>query len=252
MSDTPKYRREELHCKYNGTDIFGRLYIPEKGEKPFPAVICSPGYGCIGSSMKDIAVTLAENGILAYAFDFCGNSPYSKSSGNSTELSILTLQDNLRHVIDMIGALDIADRERIHLCGESQGGFVSALTAAEMPQRIAGMFLIYPAFCIPDQWLAMDPAAMTEPFSFMGDMMLSKAYYDGVPRYDVYEHISAFDKPVFIYHGDADGLVDLSYGKRVNEAFPNSTLTVINGGGHGFEEKDRNFVVNDIVGFFTK
>ena len=246
MSDELRYRREELHCTYDNTDIFGRLYIPEMGEKPFPAVICSPGYGCIGSSMKDIAVSLAEKGIIAYAFDFCGNSPYSKSSGKSTELSILTLQDNLRHVIDMIGALDIADRERIYLCGESQGGFVSALTAAEMPQKIAGMFLIYPAFCIPDQWLAMDPETMKEPFPFMGDMMLSKAYYDGVPRYDVYEHIGAFDRPVFIYHGDADVLVDISCGQRADKAFPNSTLTVIKGGGHGFEEEDRSFVIDDI------
>lgn len=252
MSDTLKYRREELHCTYENIDIFGRLYIPENGENNLPAVICSPGYGCIGSSMKDIAVSLAENGVIAYAFDFCGGSPYSKSSGKSTDMSILTLQDNLRHVIDMIGALDIVDSEHIYLCGESQGGFVSALTAAEMPQRIAGMFLIYPAFCIPDQWLAMDPDNMKEPFRFMGDMMLSRAYYDGVPRYDVYEHIRAFDKPVFIYHGDADGLVDISYGQRADKAFPNSVLTVIKGGGHGFGEKDRNFVINDIVGFFAK
>ena len=252
MSDKTKFRAEELHCAYDNVDIYGTLYIPNNSKERFPAVICSHGYGCIGDDMRDIAVKLAENGVMAYTFDYCGGSTHSRSSGKTTDMSIITEQDNLRHVIDMIGALDNADKDRIYLCGESQGGFVSALTAAEMPQSIAGMFLIYPAFCIPDQWLAMNPDKMTEPFSFMGDMMLSKAYYDGVPRYDVYEHTRAFDKPVFIYHGDADPVVDISYGRRIDKEFPNSVLTVIKGGGHGFGEKDRNFVINDMIGFFAK
>lgn len=252
MSDKTEYRAEELHCVYDNVDIYGTMYIPKNGGNNRPAVICSHGYGCIGDDMRDIAVKLAENGVMAYTFDYCGGSSRSRSSGKTVDMSILTQQDNLRHVIDMIGALDIADREHIYLCGESQGGFVSALTAAEMPQRIAGLFLIYPAFCIPDQWLAMDPDNMKEPFRFMGDMMLSRAYYDGVPRYDVYEHIRAFDKPVFIYHGDADPVVDISYGRRIDKEFPDSVLTVIKGGGHGFEEKDRNFVINDMIVFLTK
>ncbi len=252
MSEKSKFRTEELHCTYDNVDIFGTLYIPANDVKCHPTVICSHGYNCIGSDMDDIAVRLAETGVMAYTFDYCGGSTRSRSSGKTTDMSILTEQDNLRRVIDMTGALDIADKDRIYLFGESQGGFVSALTAAEMPQRIAGIFLIYPAFCIPDQWLAMNPEEMREPFAFMGDMMLSKAYYDGVPRYDVFEHISAFDKPVFIYQGDADPVVDISYARRIDKAFPHSVLTVINGGGHGFGEKDRNFVINDICGFFSK
>ena len=254
MSDKSKnfnteYRTEELHCIYDNVDIFGTLYIPCSGRQNHPAVICSHGYNCIGSDMDDLAAKLAEKGVMAYTFDYCGGSTRSASSGKSTDMSILTEQDNLRHVIDMISAIDMADGQ-IYLCGESQGGFVAALTAAEMPDKIAGMFLIYPAFCIVDQWLAMNPEDMKEPFGFMGEMLLSKAFYDGVPRYDVYEHISAFDKPVFIYHGDADPVVDISYAERIVKEFPDSVLTVIKGGGHGFGEKDRNFVVNDICKHF--
>lgn len=240
------FRTEELHCTYDGVDIYGTLYVPDNGINTYPTVICSHGYNCVGSDMGDIAERLAENGIMAYTFDYCGGSTRSRSSGSSVDMSIETEQDNLRHVIDMISAMKNVDSTRLYLYGESQGGFVAALTAAEIPRRIAAMFLIYPAFCIVDQWLSMNPEDMKEPFNFMGDMKLSKAFYDGVPRYDVYERIKAFSNPVFIYHGDKDPLVAVSYSDRIREAFPDSVLTVLEGEGHGFGEKGRAFVTEEV------
>lgn len=247
-----KFRTEELHCTYDGVDIYGTLYVPDSGKSVYPAVILSHGYNCIGGDMGDIAEKLAENGIMAYTFDYCGGSTRSKSSGSSVDMSIETEQDNLRHVIDMISAMKNVDSTRLYLYGESQGGFVAALTAAEIPDRIAALYLIYPAFCIVDQWLAMNPEDMKEPFDFMGDMKLSKAFYDGVPRYDVYERIKAFSNPVFIYHGDKDLLVAVSYSDRIREAFPDSVLTVLEGEGHGFGEKGRAFVVEEVCKAITR
>lgn len=246
-----EYLMEELHCLYDEADIFGTLYTPDNGRKTHPAVILSHGYNCIGSDMQDIAAALAQNGVMAYTFDFCGGSQRSASSGESVDMSIETEQNDLRHVIDMISELENADSDNIYLYGESQGGFVAALTGAEMPDRIAGMFLIYPAFCIVDQWLAMNPDDMTEPFNFMGGMTLSKTFYDGVPRYDIYEHISAFTNPVLIYQGDKDTVVSVSYAERINESFPDSELTIVEGAGHGFGGKDRQLVKDGVCGFFT-
>ena len=245
------YSSEELHCKYDNKDIFGMLYTPDDGRKTHPVVILSHGYNSIGNDMKDTAMKLAENGIMTYTYDFCGGGNRTASSGDSTEMSILTEQDDLRHVIDMISALDSADTEQIYLYGESQGGFVSALTGAEMTDRIAGMFLIYPAFCIPDQWKAMDPEKMKEPFDFMG-CKLSKKFYDEIPDYDIYEHISKFTNPVKIYHGDKDPVVSISYAEKINETFPDSSLTVVEGAGHGFGGADRLMVQNDICAYFSE
>ncbi len=247
-----EYLTEEVHCAYDETDIFGTLYTPDNGREKHPAVIFSHGYNCIGKDMQDIATHLAKNGVMTYTFDFCGGSTRSASSGESVDMSIETEQDNLRHVIDMIAEMDNTDEENIYLYGESQGGFVAALTGAEMPDRIAGMFLIYPAFCIVDQWLAMDPETMKEPFDFMGTMKLSKTFYDGVPRYDVYEHIKAFDNPVIIYQGDKDPVVNLSYANKIDEAFPDSELIVVEGAGHGFGGKDRIMVRDGVCGFFEE
>lgn len=246
-----EFAKEELHCTYDGVDIFGTLYTPDNGRDVHPAVILSHGYNCIGEDMQDIAASLAQNGVLAYTFDYCGGSTRSASSGESVDMSIESEQDNLRHVIDMISEMEAVDSTQLYLYGESQGGFVAALTGAEMPDRIAGMFLVYPAFSIVDQWLAMNPDDMTEPFTFMGSMTLSKTFYDGVPRYDVYEHIKAFTNPVIIYQGDKDPVVGLNYAKRVDEALPDSELIVVEGAGHGFGGKDRTLVVDGVCGYFT-
>ena len=151
----------------------------------------------------------------------------------------------------MIKGCDFTDSERIFLYGESQGGFVSALTAAEMKEDIAGIALLYPAFCIPDNWLDRDPAELREPVDFMG-MKLSDKFYCGVPRYDVYEHIGSFDKPVLIFHGTADKLVDISYSERVCEAFPSCGLEVYENEGHGLSPAAREKMCGRAVKFFME
>lgn len=246
-----QYSADELHCTYDDVDIFGTLYTPQNNREKHPAVILSHGYNCIGDDMKDIAMSFAENGIAAYTYDFCGGSSRSKSSGDSVDMSIETEQENLRHVIDMISQTECIESSQIYLYGESQGGFVSALTGAEMPDRIAGMFLIYPAFCIPDQWLSMNTDQMEEPFDFMG-LKLSKTFYDGVPRYDVYEHISAFTNPVLIYQGDKDPVVSVSYVEKIRDSFPDASLTIVEGAGHGFGGKDRQLVKDGVCDYFAE
>ncbi len=241
----------EKYCVSDGKNIFGKLYIPDTKAKTYPTVILSHGFNSIGDDMADIALTFAENGFLVYTFDYCGGSTRSHSDGKTTEMSIISEQNDLKAVIDMMSELDISDSRQIYLYGESQGGFVAALTAAEMPERIAAMILLYPAFCIPDQWLSKDPESMAKPFAFMGDMLLSKKFYDDVPRYDVYDRVSRYNSPVMIFHGDSDELVALSYSERLKTTFPNAQLKVIKGAGHGFYGDDREYVKRVAVDFFT-
>lgn len=244
-----KYKTEETHCKYDCTDISGVLYMPQDSIEKHSAVIFSHGYNCIGNDMRDVAEKLAESGIVCYTFDYCGGSERSQSSGKSVDMSVTSEQENLRCVIDLISSKNFVDRNRIFLYGESQGGLVAALVGAEMPDRIAGMFLIYPAFCLVEQWRAMDPATMTEPFKFNGGTTLSRAFYDGLPKYDIFEHIKAFTNPVHIYQGDSDNVVSVECAEHIDESFPDSTLTVFEGAGHGFESNNRNKVIQELVNF---
>ena len=97
----------EKYCVSDGQKIFGKLYIPDTKAKKYPAVILSHGFNSIGDDMADIALAFAENGFLAYTFDYCGGSTRSHSDGKTTDMSIISEQNDLKAVIDMISGLDI-------------------------------------------------------------------------------------------------------------------------------------------------
>lgn len=246
-----KHTVNEMHCKSGDNNIFGVMYLPaEMGDK-LPVVILSHGYNSSYSHVLDMAQCLAESGFAAYCYDFCGGSTISKSDGKSTDMSIATEIADLKNVIRMLSGLDYIDKDRLFLYGESQGGFVSALTAAEIPEKISGMALLYPAFCIPDNWLPRDPEEMTEPVDFMG-MKLSRKFRDELPDYDVFEAVKNFTKPVIVHHGDADGLVDIAYAERISRAFPDCRLHIYENEGHGFSAGARKILRERTAEFFER
>lgn len=246
-----KFTVTETPCKSGGNKIFGMLYLPEEHSGKLPAVILSHGYNSSCSHVADMAQSLAKRGFAAYCYDFCGGSTLSKSGGRTTDMSIETEISDLKNVIAMISECSFTDTERICLYGESQGGFVSALTAAQMTDRIAGMALLYPAFCIPDNWISEDPEKMTEPFDFMG-MKLSRTFIDGLPEYDVFEAVSAFKKPVLLLHGDNDKLVDISYSEKLCSSLENCRLEIYENEGHGFSPTARRRMRESAAAFFEK
>ncbi|MCH5349669.1 MAG: prolyl oligopeptidase family serine peptidase, partial [Oscillospiraceae bacterium] len=152
--------------------------------------------------------------------------------------------DDLQTVIAHIGSLDYIDTDNIYLYGESQGGFVSSLTADE---KIKGLYLLYPAFCIPDNWAGK---TLDEDTEFMG-MTLSNRFCEGLPKYDVFEHIKKYNGTVKIYHGDSDTLVSLPYAQQAAESFKNAELIVFGGEGHGFSSSARRKLVDLICSDFT-
>ena len=162
-------------------------------------------------------------------------------------MSVSTEQNDLKAVIEMIKSSGFADK--IFLYGESQGGLVSALAACQ--NNVDGMALLYPAFCIPENWNNMSVDKMKNPFEFMG-MTISQCFYDGVPKYDVYDRISSCDTPVLIIHGRDDQVVDLKYANRAAECFPNAVLKLYDGEGHGFSPKARRCEISDVTDFFDR
>ncbi|MBP1535611.1 MAG: alpha/beta hydrolase [Ruminococcus sp.] len=217
-------------------------FIPVTAGK-HPAVIMSHGFNSCAAEVCDVAKTLAANGVYALCYDFCGGGNKGKSTGKTTEMSVLTEQDDLRAVIAYVQGREDADK--LYLYGESQGGFVSALTAPEY-SGLSGLFLVYPAFVIPHDWLGKKEEEISGEFDFMG-VKLTRAYFDGVPRYDVVAKAAEFQNSVKIWHGGADPVVDPSYSLELVKTYKNCELTVFSGLGHWFPPELRQRVAAEMI-----
>lgn len=129
--------------------IRGTEYRPN-GEKLLIAIVCH-GFMANQQTVRQYTRLLAKIGYCAYCFDFCGGSvpPLGRSDGATTDMSVLTEVQDLEAVIRYAQSLPYTS-DTLLLMGCSQGGMVSALTAAKHPDAVDRLVLFYPAFCIPD------------------------------------------------------------------------------------------------------
>lgn len=236
---TYEVQTSELPSNRSGLNIYGVLYIPKGRSGKIPTVILSHGLAGTNASVASYARALDTQGYACYCFDFCGGAPSNRSDGKTTEMSIFTEQADLEAVIDNLLTQEFVDENNLFLAGTSQGGMVSALTAAAHPEKISGLVMLYPALCIADNMLALYPTLSDVPETFYFRWLnLGRTYCEGLYDFDTYKAISGYDKNVLIIHGDSDGIVPVSYSQRAAEAYPNAKLEIISGAGHGFYGDD--------------
>ncbi len=232
-------RVEELWLESEGKKIYGKMYLPGEEKDSYPAVILSHGFNSSSMLNEGYAESFAKQGYAAYVFDFCGGSPSTKSDGATTEMSVLTEYRDLSDVMDQIKALDYVDGEQMFLFGLSQGGFVSAYTAAQRPDDVKGLVLFYPAFVLQETYFQQYGSVEDIPdeeFESMG-VPLGAIYAKDARSFDIYEEIGKYKGDVLICHGDKDTLVDLSYSEKAVEVYDSAELKVIQYGEHGFQGK---------------
>lgn len=232
MKGSMTIRGQEI---YDG-DLTGRL-------RP---VIISHGFTADMSRSLPYAEFLAALGFHAYIFDFCGGGYHTISDGSFNDyMTPLTEVDDLKTVIAYVQQQDETDPESLILMGCSQGGFVSALTAAGLKDEIYGLILFYPALCIPDdaragkmQRIRFDPDNIP-PHIGSGNMTVSGSYASSVIRMNVFEELAGYHGHVLTVHGTADPIVNYGYALIADEIYRkhdiDSTLYLIEGASHGFD-----------------
>lgn len=236
FSELPVYEYEEreITVQNQGQNIYGVAYVPDTGNNKMPLVICSHGLGGNYRSCAAYAEQLASHGIAAYCFDFRGGGG-SRSDGSTTEMSVMTEVSDLEEVMNAAAGWDFVDSERIALLGTSQGGIVSAITAARHAEETAGLILCYPAFLVQDTVHERFDSLDEVPDSFQFEWITAgRPYIEDMWDYDVYSEIGQFTKQVLLMHGDADSIVPISYAERAADVYPDVDYFVINGAGHGF------------------
>ena len=222
------YTVKEYDFDSNGKDIYARAFVPDV-EGRVPLVIFSHGLGADARHEEEVQKTLAKAGIAVFSFEFAGGSSSAApmSEGLTTEMSVLTEVQNLKDAIRIASGMEYADPQKIYLMGSSQGGLVTALTAEE-GTNIAGLFLFYPAFSLPDDIRSSFPKLdeVPETFNLLGTK-IGKKYITDIYDMDPYANLDKLGMPVHIYHGKDDNIVPLTASQKAMKRLKDARLTTL-------------------------
>ena len=223
----------------NGKRIYGVISGPATQGKHGIAII-SHGFNGTHHFGKDYFQTLNDLGYAVYTFDYPCGSIHSRSDNNTMEMSISDEKETLKEIVSYFRKQKNIDKHRIVLCGESQGGLVSALAAAELKKQVSHLILICPALGIPDNWNARYPRIEDIPeVSEIWGVKLGRKFMMDIRPMKPFETIGRYQGPVLIVHGTDDKVVPLDYSKRAQQTYGNAVLKVIEKAGHGFKPAER-------------
>lgn len=241
---------KEIRIENNSRSIYGVLSRPEYGNGKQPVVIIAHGFNGTHGFGRNYFETLNNLGYQCFTFDFPCGSVNSRSNNNTMEMSILDQQSDLEAIVRYFKSRPDVDADNIVLIGESQGGLVAALAAANVDKDIHRLILVYPALCIPAQWNKRYPQLSGIPDTTrIWNVPLGRRFFTELRDMDVFNVIGKFKKPVLIIQGDADAIVSLEDSRRALKIYKDARLYVIPGAGHGFKSKELKESLLQIEGF---
>ena len=218
----------------DGMKIQGIAYLPANSTAPnqvkkSPAIIMSHGYLSNLHNFEYFATQFAMIGYNVFTFNFCCGSdetdPELMSDGTTTNLCIEGEISDLIAVYNYVSTRDYVKSDEIILWGESQGAFVSGLTAARLQEKISKLVMIFPAVCIPDHarrgtlgGASYDPKNPPE-LIYTERAMLSKVFVDDVKDMDAYSELAKYKGATLLIQGTCDSIVVPEYQYIVKKEF---------------------------------
>jgi len=236
-------------CRKGNMTIRGKEICDDSLDGRLTPVIISHGFTADMRRSLPYGQFLAELGYHAYIFDFCGGGYETVSDGSFNDyMTPMTEVDDLKTVIAYVSGQAGIDMSRLILMGCSQGGFVSALTAAGLKEKVHGLVLFYPALCIPDdaragkmQRIRFDPENIP-PQIGSDRMTVAGSYASSVIRMNIFDDIKSYKGKVLIVHGTGDTIVNYGYALVADEVYrkndAESELVLLKDAPHGFSGKD--------------
>ena len=218
----------------DGMKIQGIAYLPANSTDPAqvkksPAIIMSHGYLSNLHNFEYFATQFAMIGYNVFTFNFCCGSdetdPELMSDGTTTNLCIEGEISDLIAVYNYVSTRDYVKSDEIILLGESQGAFVSGLSAARLQEKISKLVMIFPAVCIPDHarrgtlgGASYDPKNPPE-LIYTERAMLSKVFVDDVKDMDAYSELAKYKGETLLIQGTCDSIVVPEYQYIVKKEF---------------------------------
>lgn len=241
---------ESLWIENGNRHIYGILSKPRYTGRKQPVAIIAHGFNGTHAVGYSYFKTLNDLGYQCYAFDFPCGSVYSRSDANTMNMSVLDEQSDVEAIVRYFRQQPDVDADHIVLIGESQGGFVSAMTAAHIPHQISKLVLVFPALCIPDNWNHRYPKVTDIPDTTrLWNVPLGRRFFMQLRNIDIFKACKRYPKPVLIVQGDADAVVSMKDTRRAVKLYKNARLHVIPGAGHGFRHEEQQQSLEQIKAF---
>ena len=243
---------EELWVQNGERNIYGVLNHQKETGKKQPLAIIVHGFNGSHDWGRNYFDTFSSMGYMCYTFDFPCGSANNRSDSNTMNMSIIDEKHDLEAIVNYFKKRPDVDASRIVLVGESQGGLVAALTAAEMPEDISQLVLVFPAIALGDNHDTRPIENMPDT-TRIWDVPLGKRYFMELRDINSFDVIGRYEKPVLIIQGDNDNVVPLFSTQRAARRYKDVRMHIIHGAGHGFNDKEfeeslqpiKNFIKHD-------
>ena len=253
-AQTSEFEERDLNVQRGSNTIVGKLLAPKGYENhKLPLVILSHGFGNTYDFIEPYAQKLAQQGFLVYIFDFVGGSHNSRSGGSMTDMSVFTEQEDLTAVLKQLRKESYVDESRVFLAGYSQGGVVSALTAADNPDLVKGLITLNGAYVLFNdaRTLFATKADIPETYNHRGTI-LGRTYFENLLDFDLPAHLKKYKGPALIIQGNEDDIVPMSEAEAARDALSQSSLVELDGAGHILNEEEADQAVGAAVGFLIE
>ena len=226
----------ELWIDNGARHIFGELFRSSDVKDNAPVAIIAHGFNGTHEYGRNYFEPLGRLGFWCYALDLPCGSLRSRSDNNTLNMSILDEVSDLRAVVSYFRNKG----HRVILIGESQGGLVSAITAAELKDEVSQLVLVYPALCIPDNWRQRYPRREDiQDVTELWGVRIGHRFFEEIHDMRPLDIIGRYRGPVLIVQGDADRVVSMDDSRRAQQLYrPGTALHVIPGAGHGFTPEE--------------
>ena len=259
---TGPYEIEQTDVEFASRDVTltGILTVPQGDTaKTHPTAILTHGFLGDTKDTDNLAEYLGKNGIVCLQINLMGS---GTSGGDYVDSDFTTQPEDILNALAYAKTLDVVDTNNIFLVGKSQGGFDSGLAALACEEEINGLCMWFPAFCIPDNFRAgrvmfkeFDVNDIPDSIEMRPGYFVGKGMIEQSMEMNIEEIFPAFSKDVLIIHGDNDKVVDIRYSQEMAPLYPHATLTILPGGGHGFQGQNEldalaytyAFIMNHIV-----
>ncbi len=236
---------EKVSFLFEGKKIGGFVYYPS-GTGLFPAVVFVHGFsgGTHESKNKLMCEALAQNGMIAFQFDF-----YDKPNGLSeipiSDMTVSLQLAVLRKAVDFVCGLNGVDVSRIGLTGHSLGG-MTVMLYTPTDSRIKVLVVQSglsdfgqsrsTAFGLHPDWKRDGSKLMERSW---GSFSLKYDFIEDGLKHDVYGALEKINCPVLVFHGDQDEAIAVEQAYKQREHLKETdSLVIIEGADHCYKIND--------------